>query len=109
MSFVSRMENVTDHVPLLQLLANGSSRQRTALLRQANPQLVHCLCECALNVLRGNIPLTPTQKIGLKRYKTQLRYLVDHKQSLKHKKQQLTQRGGGAFIPALLKVVLSML
>ena len=104
-----KMDSVKERVPLLRLLAFGTKRQQLELLRQANPGLIRCLCECALNLLKGNIPLTPKQKTFLKRHKTGLRYLTQRNRSLKHKKQRLTQRGGGAFLPVLLKVVLSLL
>jgi hypothetical protein len=42
---------------------------RKHLMTKANRSLVDCLCECADNILRGNVPLTKLQKEKLKRNK----------------------------------------
>ena len=62
-----------------------------------------CLCECALNVLNGNIPLKPADKKKLKKYKQNLRSLVNRKFSVQKKKKTLNQKGG--FLGALLTPV----
>ena len=68
---------------------------------------MRCLCECALNVLNGNIPLTPADKKKLNKYKNKLRYLTNRKLSAQKKKKTLNQKGG--FLGALLTPVLSAL
>ena len=104
------MERVKEHIPLLRLLAHSTPSQRRELLRRAAPGLIHCLCECALNILKGNIKLTTREKTFLKKYKTKLRHLTNRKVPLARKKKVLTQRGGGAnFLPTILKAVLSLL
>ena len=35
---------------------------RNHLITKADCSLVDCLCECADNILRGNVPLTKTQE-----------------------------------------------
>ena len=42
------------------------------LKTKADRSLVDCLCECADNILRGNVPLTKLQKEKLKRNKAGL-------------------------------------
>jgi hypothetical protein len=39
---------------------------RKHLITKADRILVDCLCECADNILRGNVPLTKLQKERLK-------------------------------------------
>ena len=93
--------------PFLHVLAKGTAKQKQGLILGADKQLIDCLCECALNVLNGNIPLKPSDKRKLKKYKNNLRYLVDKKVSVQKKKKTLNQKGG--FLGALLTPVLSAL
>lgn len=93
--------------PFLQVLAKGTAKQRRGLILGADKQLVDCLCECALNVLNGNIPLKPSEKRKLKKYKQNLRSLVNKKVSVQKKKKTLNQKGG--FLGALLTPILSAL
>ena len=76
------------------------------ILKNAPPDLVRALCECSLNVLKGNIKLNATQKKRLRRYKNILRTLATKKPTTKTRKQML-QKGG--FIGALLGPVLGVL
>ena len=46
---------------------------RKHIITKAGGSLVDCLCECADNILRGNVPLTKLQKENLKRNKAGLR------------------------------------
>ena len=62
------------------------------------------LCECALNCLKGNVPLTDGQKQKLCRHKQKLRSLPDKNNSLTEKRELLVQKGG--FIFLLLKPLL---
>jgi hypothetical protein len=43
---------------------------RKHLITKADRSIVDCLCECAENILRGNVPLTKLQKGKLKRNKS---------------------------------------
>ena len=72
----------------------------------SSPEVIRTLCECALNVLKGNVPLTAHQKTKLRKHKKRLRTLVNKKVSLK-KKRSVLQTGG--FLGVLLKPVLSVL
>jgi hypothetical protein len=49
---------------------------RKHLITKADRSLVDCLCECANNILRGNVPLTKLQKEKLKRNKVGLRDFI---------------------------------
>ena len=49
---------------------------RNHLITKADRSLVDCLCECANNILRGNVPLTKLQNENLNRNKTGLRTLT---------------------------------
>ena len=78
---------------------------RNHLITKADRSLVDCLCECADNILRGNVPLTKQQKEKRKRNKAELRVLTTKSVSLK-KKKAILQKGG--FLGSLLAPIASV-
>ena len=64
---------------------------RKHLITKADHSLVDCLCECADNILRGNVPLTKPQKEKLARNKAGLRALTKNR-SLSKEESDLTER-----------------
>lgn len=94
----------------LKYLSRSKPSMRRAMIKAADKDMVDTLCECCLNVLNGNIPLTPSQKKKLSKYKLTLRGLVRSKKtSYKRKKKALlTQKGGflGALLATLAGAVL---
>ena len=88
------------HLPLLKYLAHGKPGIVCALMRDASPELVRILCECAHNTLKGNVSLNPSQEKKLHKFKKQLRTLMaDERKSSKEKRRDLQT---GRFLPALL-------
>ena len=94
------------NVYLLRLLHKSKPSLVKVILKNASPDLVRALCECSLNVLKGNIKLNASQKTRLRRYKNILRKLATKKVAAKTRKR-LLQKGG--FIGALLGPVLGVL
>lgn len=94
------------HFAKLTLLKEASTKQRKHILKNCNKNLLCCLCECAKNVLKGNVPMTNPQKSKLGRFKRRLRNLASKQTRIKIKKK-IVQTGG--FIGALLAPVLSLL
>ena len=98
------------NLPLLQYLATGKPRIVNAIVKEADPQVMKAICECAHNVLKGNVPLSKSQFSKLKRHRKHLHLLTDKKVSQKRKKKVL-QTGGfigallGAALPALASVI----
>ena len=98
------------NLPLLQYLASGKPRIVRAIIKEADPEVIKAICECAHNVLKGNVPLNKSQFTKLKRHRTHLHLLANKKVSQKRKKKVL-QSGGflgallGAAIPALASVI----
>lgn len=84
---------------VLHALAKGHPHVCKAILKGADKDLLQCLSECAHNVLQGNVPLKPSEKARLTKYKQKLRHIANKKTALKQK-QKIVQTGG--FLPALL-------
>ena len=98
---------VKRQAPVLQALAKAHPHVCKAILRGADKDLLQCLSECALNIVKGNVPLTSAQKGGLSKYKQKLRKVADKKVSLKQK-QKIVQTGGFAsalLVPLIGKVI----
>ena len=96
------------HAHILRFLASGKPAVCKAVVKAADPQLINCLCECAHNILKGNIPLTKAQKQKLTWVKQGLRSLAKKSTSQKQKKKIL-QKGGflGALLAPVAATVLS--
>ena len=81
-------------------------QKKVWLKKHLDNKLICCLCECAKNLLNGNVPITAAQRKKLVVRKESLRKLVRRKDSLRNKKRIL-QRGG--FLAALLAPIVSVL
>ena len=57
------------------------------LIRKGDRELIDSVCECYLNVLKGNFPLNSQEKTKLRKHKNNLRTLVKKRVSLKKKKK----------------------
>jgi hypothetical protein len=88
------------------LLTSLTPKERRALLKACDNGRIRSICECAYNVLRGNVPLTPKTKRQLRKHKAALRRLVKRGECWTKKRKYLVQRGGGILIPLLLNAVL---
>ena len=97
------------YIDLLQLLQKATPSQRKHIIEMANGDFIRLLCECCLNVLRGNVPLSPARKRNLKKFAPIIRQVASRKdknKSLKRKRELLVQQGG--FLPALLAPIVSL-
>lgn len=93
------------NITYLDVLAKTKPSTRTAIIENADKDLIICLCECALNILNGNIPLDRDQFNKLLKHKEQIRLLASKK--LKHAdRKEIIQNGG--FLPALLAPILGI-
>ena len=98
------------HADVLCVLAKAKPKLAKQLIAGAEPSLVKTLSQCSKNILRGNLPLTTTQKRKLSRYAKSLRTLSTKSGTVK-KKKALLMKGGlvgalaGAVAPLLLNLV----
>lgn len=99
-------ERVKRNLQVLRAVALMKPKQRKLILKAADKELIQSLCECALNLLRGNIKIDTNKKVKLSRFKTVLRRLVKSGESFKKKKSFIVQKGGGILFPLLINAVL---
>ena len=101
----SRQERFSKLAPPLKKLKRNVGKKRSDI-RKCSNDLISSLLECCHNILKGNVPLTWTQKVKLHRHQHNLRKLSLKKTSIKQRKKIL-QRGG--FLGALITPILSEL
>lgn len=95
-----------NYLSVLRTIKHMNEKNRQRVIAKCNSDLIDCFCECALNVLKGNVPLKKAQLNKLRREKQNLRQLARKRVSLK-KKRKILQKGG--FLGALLPPVLALL
>ena len=96
------MNRLRKNGPALRLLQKAPTSLQKNILDKASPELIRCICDCAHNILQGNVTLSSHYKKKLSQHKTKLRKLADRKVVLK-KKKRLVQTGG--FLPLLLSAL----
>ena len=96
-------------LPLLKVLADAKPKLKTAIIQHAPTELVTAISEIVLNLIKGVIKLTASQKKRLSRYKKDLLALAKKKLSIGKKKKILVQKGGSAAVSILVPLALSLL
>lgn len=91
---------------LLTALIHATPKERKALLKVCDKSRIRSVCECAYNVLRGNVPLSTKTKGQLSKHKVALRRIVKRGECWGKKRKYLIQKGGGLWLPLLLSTVL---
>jgi len=97
---------VKKFLPTLKRICRIGDRARRDYVRKCDNEFIHCVSECAKNLIKGNVPLTTHQMKNLRRRRNDLRALSVKKTSLR-KKRKILQKGG--FLTALLPPILSVL
>jgi len=103
---MSRSVNI--NLELLRALLRLEPKPKLCLLRVADKSLVTAICECALNILNGNVPITPRQKQQLYPHKGLIRALAKSKSSWKSKRLFIVNQCE-KILPLLIKPVLQSL
>ena len=104
---------VNRHILCIQTLNRyKSAKLRRAIIANADADLLCALAECAYNILKKNIPLTPTQRRHLNKYRTNLRKLAQKKTSTVERRRlllrpQVGKGQSGGFLSAFLAPLVS--
>ena len=85
------------------------TNNRKCILKKAPDEVIKAISNAALNVARGDVHLSPAQRILLNRYKSDFVPLIERKTPLAKKRKVLSQKGGLAILPVILSSVLSAL
>jgi len=101
---------IKKYLPTLKRIRRLGEKARRDYVRKCDNDFIHCVSECAKNVIKGNVPLTKRQMTNLRRRRYDLRALSAKKTSLRAKRKIL-QKGGflTAFLPPILSVLGSLL
>ena len=91
----------------LHVLSTCPPKCQKSILAHSKTDLIECLCDCALNILKGNVPLTAKEKKNLIPFLKTLYDLSGPKSKSARKRILLNQKGG--FLSFLIKPVLSLL
>lgn len=78
--------------------------KRKKLLVKSSSKIIYAISEIVRNILKGNVPLSPKQRLKLNQYKAALRELSKKTLSLKKRRVILNQKGGALsaiLIPAI--------
>ena len=105
-------KRIRNNLPYLQVLAKSKPKIRKVIIEHGPSDVILCICECTVNVLKGTVPISVNQKRQLSRYKKHLRALANKKISRAKKKKILNQKGGNlltALLPPVLTVLGSLL
>lgn len=94
------------HIHQLKLLAKN--KKKSLLLRNCSNSFIKAICECVLNVLKGNVKLTKRQKFKLTPYKVVVRKLGSKSLPIYKKRKILVQKGEG-FLSFLIPAAISTL
>lgn len=103
----SKMKNVTKHAPVLEAFKVLNKKQTKAVIKDAHPQLISCICELCLNLLKNNIPVSNCTLKKVKKHKKLIRALATKGESVAKKKKLISQKGGFAFLPLLAPLLAS--
>lgn len=100
-------KNIVKHLgeknaSILHALLHLSPKQQRKIISSADKDTILAICECALNILRGNVELTDSDKKKLYNYRQCLHQLSSTTAGLKKRRKVLIQKGSGPFLTALL-------
>jgi hypothetical protein len=102
-------QRLKDHSKVLKKLCKSSPHMRISILKNADDELVRCLCECALNTIKNNVALTDRQFKKLSPHKKILRFLANKRIGLKTKKVKIIKQTGGFLLPLLVPILSSII
>ena len=79
------------------ILKKANQNRRQEMLEHANADQINAVSEMVLNLLRNRIPVHPITMAKLHRYKTTVREVGKHRNSVKRRRKHLQQQKGSGF------------
>ena len=100
----STIKSSSESQDLLRVLGHCQPKIRNAILKNCENDLIHIICDCVYNVVKGNVPGLTQEKVNkLACYKSSLIKLTE-RLPIKEKRKILVQKGDG-FLPFLLPLI----
>ncbi len=99
-------QNLKKQKKLIFLCNNLDKSSFTKFMKIADKDFINAISEICDNIIKGNVSLTKTQFVRLKRYHKHLKIIGDKKKSSKIKKKFI-QSGG--FLPAIIAPLIGFL
>jgi hypothetical protein len=100
---------VRTNLELLRVIVKLKPSPRRSLIQVADEGLVSAICECFLNIVNANIPLTPKARRKLEKYKRAVRSLASSRGSWKCKRAVLVKHSDNNLIPLVITIALKYL
>jgi hypothetical protein len=94
--------SVYKHRDYLSVLSRCSPQTRNRILENASPELIKCICECAINGVHGNVchSLPVHKRKRVRRAGVSIVRAIRGSKTLKGKRNRLKKLGG--FLPLIL-------
>ncbi len=102
----SRLIRCNDSLKFLKKPVNIKVQQKT--LKTAKFDLIKCLCDCAYNILHGNVKISKLERKKLFKFRKVLHNLCNQNISLTKKRKTIINQKGG-FLPLLITPALTIL
>jgi hypothetical protein len=99
--------NIKHHISFLKKIGSATKNNRVKYLNLATDSEIRSICECALNVCKGTVPLSKKSKTYLKRHGKVLKNIAFRKACMDTKRKNLVQKGG--FLPQLLAAAIPVI
>ena len=87
----------------LEGLTHLSNKCRKKMIQESPKEVIDCVGECCINLIKGNVRLTNAQKNQLRARKQHIRLLSSKQVPLIEKKKKIINQKGGASLGLLLK------
>ena len=95
------------NLPLLRALSGAGPSRRKQIFSSCDKDLLKSICDCASNVLCGNVALTGKQKSSIGKHRRLLKALAYNTIALETKRQKYFTNQKGGFLTALLPALLA--
>lgn len=96
------MRQLQKHIPILEYIRELSPKHQKSFLSTASKPLLHCLSGICLNLIKRQIPLSPSEIQKLRKYEKEIKSLSEKRHSLAKRKKILAS---GGFVNALLSLL----
>ena len=91
----------------LEGLTHLSNKCRKKMIQESPKEVIDCVGECGINLIKGNVRLTNAQKNQLRARKQHIRLLSSKQVPLDTTKKKIINQKGGALLGLLLKPLIA--